>query len=479
MARTKRSAKLDTRNARLKANVMAGKMHQEPLAPGQYLAYRRPEKGGAGSWFARWHREGKILQTRLGTADDFQEADEKSVLSYAQAQSRAHTWFKTQEHQAIQGDESLPEDGPLTVARALDRYFARNESQGGKSVKDMRQRAELWIKPTLGPIEIGKLTRGNVEGWHQSIAESERQKRPKQEAENPKRPRKAKEDSTKKAPEEKSPPNEDDKRRRKATANRVLAILKAALTCARVQGWVICSGDAWELVKPFRAVEEPRQNYLTPEEQQRLLNAIQDADFRILVAGALATGCRYGELCRMKVEDFDPSGAGSVLVRIAKSGKPRRVLLTQEGRAFFQCLTAGHAPGELIFQHQAFDGRDWKGERVQREWKRSEQQRPMREACIAACLPVMGFHQLRHSYASALVAAGMPLALVAKLTGHADTRMLERHYAHLAPSDLSRALEAMAPSLNLPIGKTAALAIKVGTGQAKDPKPLKIAKGGK
>lgn len=480
MARTKRSAKLDTRTARFKPSVETGRMHQEPLAPGQYLAYRKPEKGGAGSWFARWHREGKILQTRLGTADDFEDADKRKpeelteeelntlhILSHAQAQAKARNWFKAREHQATHADDCLSQDGPLTLAQAVDRYLARKLAQGGKSIPDMRQRADLWIIPALGGIEVAKLTRAKVEAWHQSIAESERKTRPKMRPE-PKTRRKAKvgggeapkpEEPRKPSPEER----EEAKRRRKATANRLLAILKAALTCAREQGWVLCSGEAWELVKPFRGVEEPRLGYLIPQDQQRLLNAIPDQDFKRLVSGALATGCRYSELCRMKVQDFDPTNHGSILVRLSKSGKSRRVILTKQGRSLFQSLTAGREGDELLFVHEAFEGQHWKEEKVMREWRRGEQQRPMREACKAAGLPVMGFHQLRHSYASALVAAGMPLALVAKLTGHADTRMLERHYAHLAPSDLSRALEKLAPSLDFDTGNVEELAIKRGS----------------
>jgi len=347
----------------------------------------------------------------------------------------------------------------LTVSQALERYIAQHEARGGKSAKDMRQRAKLWIKPTLGDIEIPKLTRAKVAAWHQGIAESQPRTRTKKTVLEPKHPRKMKGETR----PEKTPranPTEDDKRKRKATANRILAVLKAALTCARVQGWVTCSGDAWELVKPFRGVEEPRQTYLTPQQQQRLLNAIQAQDFRDLVSAALATGCRYGELCRMKVEDFDPSGAGSVLVRIAKSGKSRRVLLTKEGRAFFQNLTAGRQGDDLIFRRENVQRRTRGGD--PQAWGKNDQQRIIKNACKAAGLPEMGFHQLRHSYASALVSAGMPLALVAKLTGHADTRMLERHYAHVAESDLSRALEALAPSLGLHTGNILDLNISTG-----------------
>ncbi|MBK8792864.1 MAG: hypothetical protein IPN59_06820 [Holophaga sp.] len=138
----------------------------------------------------------KVLE-RLGTADDFQDADERTVLSFAQAQAKAQSWFKEREHQAIHGDESLPQDGPLTVAQAVDRYLARNEAMGGKSANDMRQRAKLWISPTLGGIEVGKLTRAKVEEWHQAIAESNRQVRPKKEAPKVAHPRKAKESQRK------------------------------------------------------------------------------------------------------------------------------------------------------------------------------------------------------------------------------------------------------------------------------------------
>jgi hypothetical protein len=52
------------------------------------------------------------------------------------------------------------------------------------------------------------------------------------------------------------------------------------------------------------------------------------------------------------------------------------------------------------------------------------------------------------------------MAYVAQLTGHADTRMLEKHYAHLAPSDLSRSLEALAPKLILAVDPVSNLKLK-------------------
>ena len=40
---------------------------------------------------------------------------------------------------------------------------------------------------------------------------------------------------------------------------------------------------------------------------------------------------------------------------------------------------------------------------------------------------------------------GMPLMVVARNLGHVDTRMVERHYGHLAPSYVAEAVRKHAP----------------------------------
>ena len=65
----------------------------------------------------------------------------------------------------------------------------------------------------------------------------------------------------------------------------------------------------------------------------------------------------------------------------------------------------------------------------------SHQLRPIGSASAAARLdPPATFHCLRHTWASHRVMAGAPLLVVAQVLGHADTRMVEKHYGHLAPS---------------------------------------------
>ena len=48
-----------------------------------------------------------------------------------------------------------------------------------------------------------------------------------------------------------------------------------------------------------------------------------------------------------------------------------------------------------------------------------------------------------------LVNAGCPLAYVAAQLGHSDTRMVEKHYGHLAPSALADSIRALMPKLGL------------------------------
>ena len=74
----------------------------------------------------------------------------------------------------------------------------------------------------------------------------------------------------------------------------------------------------------------------------------------------------------------------------------------------------------------------------------------LREACKRAGIaPPANFHSLRHTYASLLVMADVPLVVVAKNLGHADTRMCERHYAHLAPSYVAETIRSQAPKLGI------------------------------
>ena len=135
---------------------------------------------------------------------------------------------------------------------------------------------------------------------------------------------------------------------------------------------------------------------------------------------------------RLKVRDF---AHGKLSVWVSKTGKPRHVRLTEEGALFFKQLCVGRAGDEVMLPNR----------RLGREWRKSEQNRPMRAACLHAKIKPLGLQQLRHTWASLSVMNGVPLLVVADNLGHVDTRMVERHYGHLTKSYMDEAIAKGAP----------------------------------
>jgi integrase len=417
MARTVRNPKIDTRSARAKLAA-----RREPywtvLSQGCALGYRKGAKGG--TWVARFRGDdGRQHYDAIGAADDARDSDGLSVLSFGQAQERARAWFDQKARE--QAGDFVPSDGPYTVADALADYRTDYLRRGGKAADRLDWSAEAWIKPDLGTIELAKLSKSRIVAWHQKVAETPARLRTKPGAAQNHR---AADD------------NPEAVRRRRSTANRVLTILKSALNHAHREG-KCASDDAWRTVRAFREADAAKLRYLSDDEARRLTNACP-ADFRALVTGALLSGCRYGELAAMTIDDFNLD-AGTLRVRQAKSGKPRHVHLTDEGRNFVAQLAAGKPGSARLFLRG--NGRPW---------GKSEQQRPLSMACAAARIdPVVNFHGLRHTYASRLAMRGVPLAVIAAQLGHADTRMVEKHYGHLAPSYIADTVRAAFGSLGI------------------------------
>jgi len=86
---------------------------------------------------------------------------------------------------------------------------------------------------------------------------------------------------------------------------------------------------------------------------------------------------------------------------------------------------------------------------VAEAWGKSDQSRFMAEACNAANLEPLSFHDLRNSYASILVNNGANLIHIARQLGHTDTRMVEKHFEHLAPNDMAKTIRKLSPKLGI------------------------------
>ena len=415
MPRKVKNPKTDSRTAREKL-----RQRREPywakISKGCFLGYRRIAVSG--TWIARYRdHDGKQHYRALGAADDSMEANAKTVLNFEQAQDAARAWFKT----VAREQDGAKREGRYTVRLAIEDYQRDYEARSGKSGGRMEASINAHILPALGKIEVERLTRQRIRDWHRGLAATAPRLRTtggegqlhKGQGNDP-----------------------DTARKRKATANRVLTVLKAALNFAVVEGEAV-DGGAWGAVRPFKDVDAPKVRYLSDDESLRLTNACQD-DLRQIVTAALLTGCRYGEIIAIKCGDFDPD-SDTLYVATSKSGKPRHIVLTDEGSEFFTQATTGRPKDEIAFKRSTGGA-----------WGRSHQRRPLKDACEKAKInPPASFHILRHSYASRLAGNGVPMKVIAEQLGHVDTRRTEKHYAHLAESYKAETVRAAFGNLGL------------------------------
>jgi len=424
--------KLSSKDARSKL-----KPHHEPywmeIDRGFHLGYRK------GVWYVRRYHQGRYIKKRLGLADDNQKADNITVLSFSQARRRATAYEDVLEHYEKPQHPALYTIGDA-VRDYLDWYRLNR-----KAITTTEQACNAHILPKLGKVPVASLTTAKLRKWAQDIATSP----PRSRRQNPLPPYAEKRDTGKRTPGvghviyEYVPIPYDEwsgdmKRKRQATSNRVLTVLKASLNHAWHEDRV-SNQEVWAKVKPFQNVDMPRVHYLNEEQAVDLLEAASN-DFRPIVEAALLTGCRYGELASLQARDFHAT-EGGLLIREAKSNKPRTVPLTIAGVKFFKKQAKCKKQTDYLLSHR--DGS---------QWLKSHQTRPMREACEAAGIdPPINFHGLRHTFATLLLkpspdgSPGVPIRFVAEALGN-SVRICEKHYAHVMQSDLRGQLERSMPS---------------------------------
>lgn len=151
-------------------------------------------------------------------------------------------------------------------------------------------------------------------------------------------------------------------------------------------------------------------------------------DLREIVRLALDTGLRRGEFLALEWRDID-AGRAVVVIRESKAKRPRDVPLTPESFAMLAAMRDRRAiplKGPDRVFHWIPVG--W-SQHFRNAWKK---------AATAADYPGLRFHDLRHTFASTLVRAGVPIPTVAKLLGHTTPQMVLTRYGTHAPADAAQ-----------------------------------------
>jgi len=246
-----------------------------------------------------------------------------------------------------------------------------------------------------------------------------------------------------------------------ATVNRDLAALRAALSHA-VEIDLLPAHPLTRL-KPARVDSRGVVRYLSSDEEMRLREALTARDTRRrqareaanlwrrersyeelptygtysdhltpLTLLALNTGCRRGELFGLTWADVE-GGVVTIHGTSAKSGQTRHIPMNREARDVIQAWRPVDAkPGAYVFANGEKGGLTT----IKTAWA------PLLKR---AAIEAFRFHDLRHTFASKLVMAGVDLNTVRELLGHADLKMTLR-YAHLAPAVKAAAVEKLVPA---------------------------------
>jgi len=214
-------------------------------------------------------------------------------------------------------------------------------------------------------------------------------------------------------------------KRSNTTLNRYLSSLSAVLGR--------CIKDfLWMKINPCSSImklEEPKHRirYLSRSEQSRLLQACE-GDLWDAVVLALKTGARKQEIWRLKFDNVDFKRKHILLLE-TKSGKPRSIPMTGDLMEILQRrrveinFTSPYVFPSATKINKPYDF-DWLWDIALKESEVTN----------------FRWHDLRHTFASRAVMAGVSLRSLADLLGHSKIDMVFR-YAHLSPQHLADSME--------------------------------------
>ena len=363
--------------------------HWQRLRQGCYIGYRPSKKKTGGTWFARVYDPdtNRNSRKRLGDYGTLAGHD-----VFKQAKSDAETWAETVES----GGERARD--MVTVKDACEAYL--KEKPG--SIAEGVFRRHVYDDP-IAKVKLDKLRRHHLRAWRKRLEEA-----PALVSRN-------------KAGERRS------KERSKATVNRDMVPLRAAL------GQVLKPGApntdaAWqEALRPFKGADRRRELYIDRKERKTLIDSASE-EAKPFVRALCLLPLRPGALAALKVRDFDKR-TRALTIGIDKNGNPRQITVPQAIADFFELQVKDKLPAASIFARAGGNA-----------WNKDAWKYPIKDAVKAAGLPdAASAYTLRHSVITDLIRARLPILTVAQLSG-TSVAMIEKHYGHLVRDDADEAL---------------------------------------
>lgn len=395
----------------------------------------RPKKDGSSTFQVKWRQDGDWQTEKFGDEDS---AEQFKGLVEAHGGKWPHGWVRGE---GFVEQPKVPGDMPFR--RYAERYVDRLTGIEVRTREDYRREIRIHLSllqhtdhvGNVVPATVANVTPDDITDWVRLEEDGER---------DPKDPKKW-------ARCEADP---------KSIANRhglMFCIFQAA-----VEG-----SPQLRTTNPCKGTKLPRLDdhvdeemcFLEHDEYQRVAKEITDPDARDLADWLVSTGMRWGEASALKVKDISLNGAapvarvqrawkkakkgaegGAYYLGPPKTRKARRLVALAPAQAdLARRLTTGQLPEAYLFRTPT--GKHWRhANYYNRKWL------PAVAEAVKKGLPKRPrLHDLRHTHASWLIAANIPLPAIQARLGHESISTTVDRYGHLVRSldgDITAAVEA-------------------------------------
>jgi integrase len=316
--------------------------------------------------------------------------------------------------------------GSLTVDELLDLYLDGIDADGRLSAKtrfDYRRNADAYVRPWLGRRKVRELTPEVILAWQRELRERGGTKNGKPLSAN--------------------------------SVRLARASLAGAVKLAVERG-LLRSNPLASVPRPKAKRAVPR--HWTPDEARAFLASQEGDRLYPLWTFLLGAGLRIGELVWLRWPNLDLAGRRVRIVEFAttlgwdlvpSSGKSATavrtidlddglvgVLRRQQELQRFEARAPGYEPSEFVFTKPA--GGSYHPQHLSKL---------LADLAVAADLPRLTAHGLRHTSATLMLDAGIAPKIAAERLGHADPVLFLSLYSHVTPTMQREAADAIGAAL--------------------------------
>ncbi len=323
----------------------------------------------------------------------------------------------------------------LTFGDVCDRYLASRTKARPVTVTEYRELIDMYLRPYFGPRKVETIRAHSVEQFRDEL----RAKVP----ECIRRARETVNDARQAAdPTTRALPLKPGAR----TVNKLLTLLSMILNYASRHEWVPrnAADGIDKLPQPKGESRVLELNVLSPDELRRVIERATGV-YRMPIAFAVYTGCRQSEILGLRWTDIDWNRSEAHIRRRYRKGEfaePKSATSTRVVEIPAELLhdlkvwklACPKGPQDVCFPQ--VDGGPMHGSALTA--------RGLKPALRRAGIREVRFHDLRHSFASNLLAAGVDVVTVSRFMGHASPQITLTIYSHVIPKQRHGASELLA-----------------------------------